>query len=213
VKLGAEEIFCLDRSKEFNELTQAFRTFPRTETLIVGDWMQTLSDMHGQFDLVLSDFTLGNLPYERQDSFLSLINASLKPSGYFADRLLTFRRPCHSYEALTEMFELAPSNLPTLNAFNAMWLFCGQRVEQSHLVDTSATYDWTSRVFTQPHIQWLASNCTKISPRGSVWYYGRPWAEVSGSYAKHFHIHAEYPEATDSPYYGWAFTLVSSPVR
>lgn len=209
VHLGVTDITCFDRSSVFHRRSQDFRQFPNVEKLILGDWMQSLRQAQERFDVILSDFTLGNLSYETQAEYLSLVAKSLAPTGIFIDRVLTFRRPCYSYDSLIEHFLPEPSNLVTLNAFNAMWLFCGQRVEQTELVDSSSTYAWTLAEFDEPHIRWLASNCHKLSPMGSSWYYGKPWRELEQVYRRSLNVIAEFPEPSNSPYSGWAFVIVS----
>jgi SAM-dependent methyltransferase len=207
VAAGAREVICIDKNKEFNAFTQSFRRFPSAETLIIGDWLDTLPRLPSSFDLIISDFTLGNLNYREQEKFLYLISKALRPGGRYVDRVLTYRQPCYEYSDLLGKFYKLPSNLVTLNTFNAMWLFCGKRVEQTGLVDTSATYEWTAENFSQPHIQWLVRNCPRLSPANTVWYYGRPWSMIQPAYSRYFNITEEIPEPRYSPYYGWAFIL------
>jgi SAM-dependent methyltransferase len=200
VMAGAREIVCIDKSKEFNTFTQRFRRFPGAETLIIEDWLSALPHLRNNFDLIVSDFTIGNLDYREQEQFLYLISKALRPGGRYLDRVLTYRQACHEYSSLSDKFYQLPSNLVTLNAFNAMWLFCGKRVEQTGLVDTTATYEWTAENFNQPHIQWLVHNCPRISPVDTIWYYGRPWSSIRPVYSRYFDITEEIPEPRYSPY-------------
>lgn len=213
VNSGITDITCFDRSLEFNALSKMFRQHPEAEQLVVGDWLETLPTAREKFDLILSDFTLGNIAYKDQGKFLAYVAGSLCSTGIFIDRVLTFRQPCHSYESLVARFSLEPSNLVTLNSFNSMWLFCGQRVENDQIVDCSSTYQWTLNQFDQPYIRWLAENCSKISPDGGIWYYGKPWREIAQVYGRDLEIIAEYPEPVNSSYYGRAFVIVSRPRR
>jgi len=211
VRLGVHDLTCFDRSADFNKISQTFRQYPDAEQLVLGDWLQTLATYRRSFDLVLSDFTLGNVNYENQPNLMSLIADSLTPGGLLIDRVLTFRQKCHSYGSLVEYFAGEPSNLITLNAFNSMWLFCGQRVEENQRVDCAATYDWTLQNFDQPHIRWLAQHCQQISPVHGVWHYGKPWSEVARYYFKSLDRVAEYSEEPTSPFHGWAYVIVSRP--
>jgi SAM-dependent methyltransferase len=206
---GAREIYCLEASSAFHAAMEPLRRYPGSETVVEGDWLETLPSWRGVFDLILSDFTLGNVEYDEQPRLLSLIADSLTPDGRLIDRILTYRRPCYRYRDLARRFRSRPANLVTLNDFNAMWLFCGERVHAEQVVDASATYSWAARNYPQAEIGWLVDNCARLSPRGSRWYYGKEWGVISRWYRQHLDIIAETPEPRLSAYYGWAFILES----
>src|SRR5205085_1375071 len=172
-------------------------------------WRDVLPDCKGRFDLVLSDFTLGNLDYYSQSRFLQVVAQSLTTDGYFADRVLTYPRAGYDYDRLARLFSRMPANLQSLNAFNARWLFCGARVTEEEYVDSSETYDWSIELFADSPIGWFIRNCEKISPRGTRWYYGKPWSEVERWYRSAFQICSWAGEPIGSAFRGWAFLLVS----
>lgn len=208
-RLGIPEIVCLEASSDFHAKMAASRRFPHAETLIEGDWLTSLAGLVGEFDVIVSDFTLGNLTYEAQEEFLPLIANSLARDGLFIDRVLTHRQDCYEYEALARKFRLLPANLVTVNDFNARWVFCGARVQDIQQVDATETYDWSARAFDEPELHWLLAKCELITPRGAIWYYGRPWRLLKRLYGDVFEIISESPEPRHSAYYGWAFLIES----
>jgi SAM-dependent methyltransferase len=201
---GFRQVACIERSPAFHDRLATLRVSPPFEELIVGDWLQVLPNMRGKFDLILSDFTLGNVHESRQADFLRHVGEALSPPGRFIDRVLTYGKPSLPYAAMAGLFEGRPMNLVTANEFNSRWLFCGPRVRDLHVVDTTATYDWTLDNFDLPSIRWLIQVCELVSPRGQVWYYGRPWEEVAKEYRQIFKPVAIYQEQRGSAYWGWA---------
>jgi hypothetical protein len=206
---GAEAIVCIDRCPEFATSMRSLRSTPASETLAVGEWRDVLSAFPGAFDVILSDFTLGNLPYGEQGELLDAVAGALAPRGRFLDRVLTYRQPCHPYERLIEEFRRLPANLVTLNDFNARWLFCGERVTEHEVVDPAETYAWSRAAFGGAGIDWLVDNCARLSPPGLCWHYGRPWSEVRAVYATALVIEAEHPEPSASAYRDWAYVIQS----
>jgi hypothetical protein len=208
-EVGVPEVTILERSRSFSTSMRAFRRFTATEETIIGDWRSSLADNAGRFDVVLSDFTLGNLPYEAHADFFRLVAASLSTRGRFIDRVLTYRQQCHDYPQLVRRFRSKPANLVSLNDFNAAWLFCGERVERLGVVDTAATYDWSMQQYGGSGVGWFISNCARISPRGMTWNYGKPWREIRKLYEHHLQLRFEWPEPAGSAYHGWAFVRES----
>jgi SAM-dependent methyltransferase len=206
------EIVCLDRSLDFHKSSLALRRLPAREHLVLGDWLRTLPDHRQAFDVVLSDLTLGNLTYAHQQDFLRLVAHSLRPGGVFIDRILTYRRSCYSYDELFQRFRRQPANLQTLNDFNAQWLFCGERVESLEVVDPAATYNWSDAEFGATEIGWFIRNCERVTPRGPVWHYGRPWSDVGIIYNDIFSLQQEVAEPPSSAFAGFVSVRVSSAV-
>jgi SAM-dependent methyltransferase len=208
-RLRIPRIFCLEANLEFHRKVIAARRFPGVETVIEGDWLASLAEFVGSFDVVISDFTLGNVPHESQGDLLSLVARSLAPDGLFIDRVLTYRQPCYDYDRLIKHFEQLPANLATVNDFNAMWVFCGARVEQDQIIDATKTYEWSATEFDNPAIHWLLRQCQLITPHGAVWHYGRPWKTVRLTYGRSLEILSESAEPRSSAYHGWAFLIES----
>ena len=77
--LGFRHVYILERNLQFLEKMNRLRVTPPNETLIPGDWIQTLPDCANKFAAVLSDLTSGNVPYPDQKTFYSLIAQSSSP--------------------------------------------------------------------------------------------------------------------------------------
>jgi hypothetical protein len=207
--LEFRNVICIEKHLSFRDSANRLRWSPVHETLIEGDWLDVLPKYPSTFDLVLSDLTLGNLSYEMQPEFTHRIAESLTLNGRIIDRILTYRKPSTPYTALYNHFIAGPTNLTSANNFNARWLFCGERVRDCLRVDSSATYDWTAQQYPHPAIGRLLSQCACLSPRGSVWHYGRDWGEVRKEYFRSLRQLAEFPEPRSSVYRDWVYLSVA----
>jgi hypothetical protein len=208
-QLGFRNVVCIDKSPAFRKAVTSLRWSPEYESLVVGDWLEVLPRHLREFDLILSDLTLGNIDYGQQREFAQRMAESLTYDGRVIDRILTYRSPSPSYQSLFAYFVKRPTNLVEANTFNARWLFCGERVRECELVDTSATYDWTAEAFSHPAIHQLLKQCTELSPRDVVWHYGRAWGRVSQEYFRGLRQVSEFPEPRSSVYRDWVFTSVA----
>ncbi len=74
----------------------------RLETQTVGNWLTTTITQ--KFDLILSDFSINNVPKDQWNTMLARINTWLTPDGIFINR---------SYNP--------PRDLPTIDTFKKKW--------------------------------------------------------------------------------------------
>ena len=95
--LGFRDVYVLERNAAFLARMNGLRVRPSTETVLYGDWMQTLPGYSGRFAAVLSDLTSGNVPYKQRREFYSLIAESLRPGGMFCDKLLSYPIPMRTW--------------------------------------------------------------------------------------------------------------------
>ena len=85
-----KNVFILEKNKEFHLMTNAMRVYHDTknETLILGDWMDLLPKHNNCFNVILSDLTMGNIPYNQRKEFYILLLNALKFDGLFIDKVL-----------------------------------------------------------------------------------------------------------------------------
>ena len=176
--LGFRHVYVLERNMAFFEKMNRLRVTPSNETLLPGDWMQTLPDCANKFAAVLSDLTSGNVPYSDQKTFYFLIAKSLRPCGIFCDKLLSYPLPHEHLETLLAKYETAPFNLDTLNRFNCEVFFCSDLLSLFGKVDTDRFYAHLRNKSLGPTVRAILEQLPLITPPGMTWYYGTPWDVV-----------------------------------
>ncbi len=204
VELGQPSVTVIERSERFHRAVGGLiiRPNPR-ENVIFGDWLDVLPTRRSCFDAVLSDLTLGNIPYAQRPEFFAAITASLNPGGIFLDKVLTHPYPLRSLASLDEKYSRAPFNLQTVNDFANDYFFVSELVA-SGVVDIAAfSRILTCRFTDRPrHLRLLAEAIHLVTPRG-VWYYGRPWSVVRTAYAPALAQLGCIPEPSPSVFAGW----------
>src|SRR5436309_1818556 len=74
---GFLNIHLLERNSKFLSEMSALRVYSTPETVIEGDWLETLPTLSGQFALILSDLVSGNIPYADRPRFYEYLSAAL----------------------------------------------------------------------------------------------------------------------------------------
>ena len=198
--LSFRNINVLERNVEFLAKMDRLRVRPTAETVLHGDWMQTLPDCSGRFAAVLSDLTSGNIPYEQRSEFYSLVAESLRPGGMFCDKLLSYPIPHERLDELLDKYENAPLNLDTVNRFNCEVFFCSELLTQFGRVDTSRFYDHLHQMGYGPTVGAILERLPLVTPREMTWDYGRPWCLVREAFDSRLHCSDDHLEGGNSPY-------------
>ena len=200
--LGFCNVYLLERNVTFLERMNRLRvmTTPGTETVLQGDWMQTLPRCNGKFAAVLSDLTSGNVPYRQQGEFYSLVAESLQSGGMFCDKLLSYPIPHERMDVLLDKYENAPLNLDTVNRFNCEVFFCSELLTKFGRVETNRYYDHLCQMHHGPMVRAILDKLPSITPKGMTWDYGRPWHLVQGVFDSRLHCSEDRLEEGDSPY-------------
>ena len=198
--LGFRNIHVLERNVEFLAKMDRLRVRQTPETVLQGDWMQTLPHCSGRFAAVLSDLTSGNIPYEQRNEFYSLVAESLQPGGMFCDKLLSYPIPHERLDELLDKYENAPLNLDTVNRFNCEVFFCSELLTAFGRVDTSLFYDHLRAMSPGPTIRAILDRLPLVTPSGMTWDYGRPWGLVQEAFDARLHCSDDRLEHGDSPY-------------
>ena len=198
--LGFRNIHVLERNVEFLARMDRLRVRQTVETVLQGDWMQTLPHCSGRFAAVLSDLTSGNIPYEQRNEFYSLVTESLQPGGMFCDKLLSYPIPHERLDELLDKYENAPLNLDTVNRFNCEVFFCSELLTAFGRVDTSRFYDHLREMDLGPTVAAILDRLPLVTPSGMTWDYGRPWCLVQEAFDARLHCSDDRLEHGDSPY-------------
>ena len=172
------------------------------EMLIVGDWVQTLKEWSQRFSVILSDLTMGNVPYCCRSAFYRDIAGALDNDGVFIDKVLAFDFDIPTIEDLFEKYEQLPINLRTINDFSSEVLFCSDLVKKKNIVDSTVFYDIIKQGDFSQKIKFFAEAAHMITPEGFIWYYGKSWDELKKDYEECFSSQTIYIEDDEtSPYY------------
>ena len=199
-RLGFSDVYILERNKQFLIQMTAMSVMQTDESILEGDWMDTLPRCRNRFAAILSDLTSGNVPYNQRRQFYSLITESLRPGGVFCDKLLTHPIPHEPLKDLLQKYESAPVNLDTVNRFNCEVFFCSELLTTFQRVDTTKYYDHLHDLQVGPTVQAILRSLPGVTPRGMVWYYGKPWHLEQHYFDARLLCRADRLEVRDSPY-------------
>lgn len=200
-EMGFKKIYIFDKNRNFYLNSKSLMKYmPENETLIGGDWLETIPECKTEFAVILSDLTMGNIEYDKRDAFYTAINRALRQDGIFIDKVLM-----HDFflnvESLLTAYEHKPLNLKTANEFNCEMLFCSQLLQARKIIDTTEIYTYLASRKEYPWLEKLLELTKKVTPEGCVWYYGKERKEIEPLYINHFKLLNKWEEPIDSPYY------------
>lgn len=199
---GFRNIFVLDKSSEFYNTMSEMRIYRNQENLVLGDWLDTLSQHRAMFSLILSDLTSGNIAYERRSEFYNAITEALNIGGVFADKILTHPGPNIRLKDLFDKYSKLPLNLLQANYFSCEVLFCSELLDKKKLVDTTFFYSTLQEITNHPRLLAFIEYAKLITPPNCIWYYGRKWYELRQSYCPRLSIVRTEDDDATSPYFG-----------
>lgn len=206
--MNFQNIYVFEKNQDFYEWTCSWIAFNVSrENVIWGDWLNTIAKYKNTFIAILSDLTMGNIPYENRNDFYQSIYDAVAPNGLFIDKVLTDCLPHIPLGALMEKYESLPINLQTVNRFSCEVLFCSSLLDDG-VIDTSKFYDYIRQEYTSPILKKYTELAHLITPENCVWYYVRAWDEVAANYHKPYTETNVYDDVPESPYYGRAKQFV-----
>ncbi len=193
------EIHVLERNELFHERLRELRIHNNEETVLWGDWLETLPGIRNKFSLLLSDLTSGNIPYEKRGMFYDFVSRALGPGGLFIDRVLTHPIAHERLDTLDAKYSDEPLNLLTVNNFSCEYLFCSELLERQ-VLDSTEFYKLLEQRFRNERLRRFLDECKRVTPEDCLWWYGRPWAALEQQYLAPWAevTYIEEPEA--SPY-------------
>ena len=201
-KLKFRRVDVLERDMEVCARMTRLRTGNTKETFVKGDWRKTLGARRGQYTVLLSDLTGGNIPYDERAEFYETIAAALEDDGLFLDKCLTHPGPHERLEELLDKYEWQPVNWETVNWFNCEVFFCSTLLDKCDRVDTTDFYRRLRECSHGETVGRILQMMPYVTPEGMVWYYGRSWDEIKAMYEKHLVATDTLEEKNESPYYG-----------
>ena len=197
---GFKHIFVFERNASMYRNMSQLRVHQTREQWVKGDWLTQLPQYPNTFGAILSDLTSGNIEYDARPDFYQAIATSLVPTGNFLDKILSHDQPLFGLEETLAYYESAPINLDTVNRFNCEVFFYSGLIEKFGCVDTTAFYEDLRQRTEVPRILRILKELPKITPPGMKWYYGQPWARVSGYCRRSMTLVSEVAEHESSPY-------------
>ena len=106
--MGFKDIYIFEKNPSFYNWTQGWIVEKSpNEKIVWGDWLDTIKNYREQFAVVLSDLTMGNIPYEKRFAFYQDIYFALKSGGVFLDKVLTHDIPHLSLSGLIIVAQLS----------------------------------------------------------------------------------------------------------
>lgn len=203
-RMGFKECFVFDKSIDFYQRMSKLLPFHTTdyEQLVIGEWTDTLQNFTGTFRIILSDLTMGNIPYSNRYAFYQAISNALVSRGTFIDKVLAFDFDVPTIGELFQKYEQLPINLRTINDFSSEVLFCSELVYERKKVDSTELYNFIDNGDFSDKIKYFSKASRMITPEGFTWYYGIPWLELSDIYNSFYNEQVIYPnEDSKSAYY------------
>lgn len=203
VEAGRPNVHVLERSDAFHAACSELLVYENpSEVLHLGEWLDVLPTMSVSFDLILSDLTLGNVPYEHRSEFFSGISEALRPGGFFLDKVLTHSGVPLPLASLDEKYRNAPLNLKTLNDFSNEYFFLSE-LTAGGVVDINRFHrTLASRFATAPRLRRLLDESLQLVTPNGMWHYGRPWHQVRRTYAPGMRLVARRNELRPSVFAG-----------
>jgi hypothetical protein len=208
-RLGFNKVVVVDSSSPFfaYATTLCAHNYFDNETLVNDDWRAFFGQNESTFGAILSDLTMGNVPYSDRKDLYGDIGSSLLSGGYFIDKVLTREAPLVSTEEIRNRFRSSPVNWAVVNEFNCAALFCS--ATHGETIDSTERYaELLSEFANYDVIVKLTNLCERITPSGMTWYYGKDWSAVAEQYMCPSWRVARIPQPTDSPYHGHAYHLI-----
>jgi len=204
VRLGVETTV-LDRNFEFHTRSLRWRAWPGYVDLVLGDWLDSLPTLSGKFDLLLSDLTSGNIPYDDRERFYEAVGSALAPGGHFFDKVLTNEAPLTTLAYIEQKYSRLPLNLRTTNDFSCEAVFCSEIQLAAEVVDTTQTYARLMRDIPTRSMEAFVREAQRITPSGNLWYYGRDWPALEKGYCRSLKLIEKNRVNVGGPYDGRAF--------
>jgi len=173
-ELNIKTIVVFDKSIDFYKKMSDYRIYDNQEIFVNGNWLDTLSQYSGYFDVLLSDLTAGNIPYDERKKFHTLIANSLKNSGVFIDKCLTNENGLLSLEEIERKYNNLSTNLVNVNNFSCEAIFCSELQKENGIIDTTKIYEKLRNKFmNNKRILKFIELAHFITPENCVWYYGK----------------------------------------
>lgn len=206
---GFFNVFLFEKNKDYYKSLDSFKIFESEEKIIWGNWLDTINNFKNHFSLILSDLTIGNIPYEMRDEFYKSISGALTNEGLFIDRILSHPIENEKLSELIFKYSKLPINLRTINDFSSEVLFCSELLEIKEVVDSSYFYLYLNKITNNNTIRKFIELAHLITPEDCIWWYGKNWNEISPVYFKYLNVIEDISEPDNSVYRKRAKLLIA----
>lgn len=182
--LGFKAIVVIEKNISFLNSLSHLSIESEVETIVEGDWLDVLQEYRGKCDVIISDTTLGNIPFEKQDFLQTSMCETLQPDGILFDRIVHYRDGLCNWELINETFRFLPVNLETANLFHIMAVFRSPTIAEIGRVNAKSAYD--AVIGQNPKLLRIAE-LTKlwVTPEMCEWYYDGKYRHPFKNY-EHF---------------------------
>lgn len=198
---GIRSVDLFEKNPRFHAEMLSLRAAPpEFGSIVWGDWIDTLPAYAGRYDLVLSDLTSGNVPYDQREIFHRAVWGLLADGGILFDKLLTHIGGFLPVERVLSHFIHAPLNLIEVNAFNCLVFFSSSLVEDFGQVRASEFYSLLNTYCVTPSQQRLLELNRLITPSSGVWFYGYAVGEMRRLAFDSYRVNTTFREEPTSPY-------------
>jgi len=183
------DVSVVDRNPYMIEEMTRIRIYKNHEAVYIDDWFKYLPKNKYSFNLIVSDLTQSNIPYDMHDEFYQLVSNSLIPGGIFIDRMYTYRDNSKLYSATEEFVRFSKNPAINLLSLNELFINCfvaSDLVAKLGRIDTHQIF-MAMRNMDNPILNKYAEQVEEfLAPDGAVWYCGKDWRKVSNIYFNHF---------------------------
>jgi len=182
VEVDRTRVDVIEINKIFHDQLDELRIYPKSaETTHIGNWLDVLPELRDQFDVILSDLTLGNIGYSDRSRYFCGIHHALRPGGLFIDKVLTFgRMPLKNLEDLASKYSSAPFNIATISDFANDFYFTSEAI-LGEVIDVADIRAMLKSHFSgisphsSPRLLKLVEATSDLLPDVGTWSYGRKW--------------------------------------
>jgi hypothetical protein len=181
------EITVVDQNSSMVEHMQRLQLSPNErETIVIEDWFTYLPSVSDPFDVILSDLTQSNIPYELRHEFYRGVASALAVGGHFIDRIYKFDNPtlCVPLHSIADTIRSSAGfDLVAMNEVLYSLLISDKVVEQG-IADLETLYRELIAIDNHPKVHRATEFLQEYLAPGSVtWLWGRPWDEVVAEYS------------------------------
>nr|WP_321441117.1 hypothetical protein [uncultured Hyphomonas sp.] len=199
---GFDFVTIVDKSQEFCDLSTSIVGSSKNETIVIGDWLEVLGDYPRQFDLIVSHYTHGNIPFPQRKKFFDLLAGSLNQDGLLFDCVFQPKRALCDLKYIELYFSRALPNIRWANDMNCLAIFQGEHIAEHGVIDTSAAYEWLQAGRFSSHVENVIALAKLVTPPGLIWHYSLDQTPAHLGYMDALDVLVSFPEPADSVFSG-----------
>ncbi len=194
--LDPARVVVVDQNPRMIQAMQQLQRSPNpAEVQVVADWFDFLPQNPRSFDIVLSDLTQGNIPYDERSTFYSRVSASMRVGGLFFDRVFRYDHLSRLYsieEIRSAHAQLAEHNSRDLNRL-LFRLLASEPVRHEVHRPAEQLYEELLEGHPSTSLRHQVEDLRHLmAPDSVLWRYGRDWEMVRTAYTPHLSMIGEH---------------------